>query len=194
MQAITEVRLEGEMRMDEYAEWFGARLREALGEMKQVDLVEDIKENGFEISAGQLSHYMQGRRYPDPPVLREIARALDVSADWLLGLTDKSEPVAELVEQLAHAKGESPIDKVMKELPPSEREQVMGFAKYLLARTRGGKASNGSSWDVSLNVYQRKHGALATDDLIDLVTEYFPGLARLMDDDGATPKRGGQKG
>lgn len=144
--------------MDKYAEWFGARLREALGATPQVDLVSLIEENGFEITPGRLSHYMQGRRYPDPPALKEIAKALGVSADWLLGLTEQSMTVAELDEQLARAKGESPIDKIMEQLSPGDREQVLAFASYLLSRSNQTRDERISKTQATLRSVERDFG------------------------------------
>ena len=160
--------------MDEYAEWFGARLREALGAMPQVDLVELIKGNGFEITPGRLSHYMQGRRYPDPPALKEMAKALGVSADWLLGLTEESATVAELEEQLARAKGESPIDKLMEKLPPGDREQVITFANYLLAQAGQTREERVSRTQATLRSVERDFGTDARDYLVSLGRKEVP--------------------
>ena len=120
--------------VDTFAEWFAKRLRDALGDTPQADLLRLLKQNGFEMAQARLSHYMQGRNYPDPPVLKQLAMALEVSADWLLGLTDEKLPVADLEEMLRTAKGESRIDVVVNKLPAEKKQQVLQFAEYLLAQ------------------------------------------------------------
>jgi transcriptional regulator with XRE-family HTH domain len=121
---------------EQYAEWFSARLREALGSMTQAELLKILAENGVKLAQQRLSHYMQGRNYPDPPILKELARALGVSADWLLGLTEESLPVADLEEMVARAKGEGRINRIMSALKAERQQEVMRFAEYLLARQR----------------------------------------------------------
>lgn len=120
--------------MKDYAEWFARRLRDTLGDRQQSDLLQLMKENGFEMKGGRLSHYMNGRNYPDPPVLAELARALDVSADYLLGLTEEKMPVEDLREIAASAKGESRINRLLKALPDEAERQVIDFAEYLVMR------------------------------------------------------------
>lgn len=122
--------------MRDYSEWFAERLRRGLGEMSQADLLAILKENGFEMTQQRLSHYMNGRNYPDPPVLKELARAMGVSADWLLGLTEQQLPADDLNEMVNRAKGEGRIDKVMRRLPPEEQRAVLQYADYLASRVR----------------------------------------------------------
>jgi transcriptional regulator with XRE-family HTH domain len=117
-----------------YAEWFAARLRSLLGEMTQTDLIVLMRQNGYEMKAGRLSHYMQGRNYPDPDVLAQFAKAFEVSADYILGLTEETTPVEELKEQLAAARGNGQVDKIISRLTKEQREQVLGYAEYLAAQ------------------------------------------------------------
>lgn len=118
----------------EYSEWFAERLRKALGTMKQAELIELMKQNGFDMQQQRLSHYMIGRNYPDPPVLKELVKALGTSADWLLGLTEQPLPAADLDEMAAQARGEGKINRVLKNLPKDKQQQVIQFAEYLLSR------------------------------------------------------------
>lgn len=122
---------------DDYAEWFAARLRCAMGGMSQAELIGILRENGFEMMQQRLSHYMQGRNYPDPPVLKELAHAIGVSADWLLGLTEQQLPAEDLNEMASRARGEGRIDKIMRQLPPEQQREVLSYAEYLLSRTTG---------------------------------------------------------
>lgn len=117
--------------MGSYAEWFAKRLRDVLGDMPQTELITIMKGNGVEIKAGRLSHYMQGRNYPDPDVLAAIAKAFGVSTDYLVGLTDDKRPVDELREQLAIAKGKSKVDNILEILDKDQRAQVLAYAEFL---------------------------------------------------------------
>lgn len=119
---------------ESYAEFFARRLREALGSRPQVDVLKLLAQNGVEMTQQRLSHYMQGRNYPDPPILKELVKELGVSADWLLGLTEQSLPAADLDEMAAQARGEGRINKIMRSLPPDEQLQILRFAEYLLSR------------------------------------------------------------
>jgi len=51
----------------------------------QVDLAKQA-----EIDQAQISNYEAGRREPNIENLRRIAQALDITADYLLGLTDET--------------------------------------------------------------------------------------------------------
>lgn len=141
---INSALIKGGYVTENYAEWFAKRLRKALsmGSMKQSGLLTILDENGFEMNQQRLSHYFNGRNYPDPPILKELAKGLGVSADWLLGLTEQSLPAADLDEMAAQARGEGKINKVMKKLPPDKQQQVMQFAEYLVSQL---PASDGSS-------------------------------------------------
>lgn len=57
--------------------------REALG-MSQDKLADAIE--GSDV---QISHYECGRRVPSVARLRDLAKALRCTSDWLLGLRDK---------------------------------------------------------------------------------------------------------
>jgi transcriptional regulator with XRE-family HTH domain len=126
---------------DEIKEYV-TRLQEALGDMSQVELKKLLAEQGYEITQGRLSHYIQGRNFPDPPVLAAIAKALGVSSDWLLGLTTEKLPVVDLEEMLATAKGESKVDKIMVKLPKEKQQQVLTYAEYLLAMEERNRFEN----------------------------------------------------
>jgi transcriptional regulator with XRE-family HTH domain len=160
----------GVSKVDKYATWFGARLREALGSRPQVDIANLIAEGGEEVKPGRISHYMQGRRYPDPPILKEMARALGVSADWLLGLTEQPLPVADLEEMLAQAKGESHINKLLKMLPPEKQQQVIDYTEFLVTR----ESESGD------RLTQRQRDTLRAERAIALVEKEFGEIVRIQ--------------
>lgn len=156
---------------DSYAEWFAKRLNKALelGSMKQAGLLTILKENGFEIQQQRLSHYFNGRNYPDPPVLKELARGLGVSADWLLGLTEQSLPAADLDEMAAQSRGEAKINKMMKKLPQEKQQQVLQFAEYLLYQAGINRENVPTIHPIPLSEEQRLN--LAAERILDLVEE-----------------------
>lgn len=120
----------------DYAEKFAARLRQALERsgMKQTQLYERLTADGIEVNAGSLSHYFNGRNYPNPDVLAGIAKHLEVSTDWLMFLTETRDPAAAIEEKLAQASGKAEINTIMEQLPKEEQTQLMQFANYLLAQ------------------------------------------------------------
>lgn len=69
---------------------FGNILKETRKESKFKTLDNLAKEIG--VSRQSLGHYEAGARFPDTETLRRIALALEVSSDYLLGLTDVKSP------------------------------------------------------------------------------------------------------
>ncbi len=69
---------------------FASRLREIMKERgeNQTTLAEKITAQYVTIQRQTISLYMSGQSKPDTERLTAIARVLDVSADWLLGLTE----------------------------------------------------------------------------------------------------------
>lgn len=63
----------------------GARIRERLAElaMTQADLA-----RATGLSTARIGNYVQGTRPPDIATLAKLARALQTSTDWLLGLSE----------------------------------------------------------------------------------------------------------
>lgn len=62
----------------------GKRLKEIRGEMKQVECAKRLG-----IARSALSHYEQGRENMSVDTLIKISKLFNVSADYILGLTDK---------------------------------------------------------------------------------------------------------
>lgn len=77
---------------------FATRLREIMKERgeNQTTLADKITSQYVTIQRQTISLYMSGQSRPDTERLTAIAKVLDVSADWLLGLTGskKKEPLA----------------------------------------------------------------------------------------------------
>ncbi len=89
---------------------FTERLREARGTQSQS---ESAKKLG--ISQVRLSNYESGKREPDIATIQQIAKKYDVSADWLLGLTDTRTPTQQAAAQ-ALAPEESAVEKMLREM------------------------------------------------------------------------------
>ena len=69
--------------MDNVTKVFSKRLKQLRGNKSQDDVAKDIG-----ISRGALSYYEKGERNPDINILSSIAKYYNVSADYLLGLSD----------------------------------------------------------------------------------------------------------
>jgi transcriptional regulator with XRE-family HTH domain len=159
MSTNTDTKQRSGYKSDKYSLQFAERLRDARGEMPQTELLSLLKEQGLELTQARLSHYENGRNYPDPPILAALATALGVSADWLLGLTTEELPVADLQEKLAAATGEHRINKIMRKLPKDKQEQVMTFAEYLLSvEQKAAPPDNLAAWRAAMAVLEARMG------------------------------------
>lgn len=85
---------------------FATRLREIMKERgeNQTTLASKIASQYVTIQRQTISLYMSGQSKPDTERLTAIAKVLDVSSDWLLGMSDFQEPVAE-VRQICNYTG-----------------------------------------------------------------------------------------
>ena len=68
-------------------ETFADRLKYAMEKKgkKQVDLIRLAEEQGVKLGKSQVSQYVSGKTVPRADILRFLADALDVEADWLGG-------------------------------------------------------------------------------------------------------------
>jgi transcriptional regulator with XRE-family HTH domain len=77
----------------------------------------------------QVSRYENGENDPTSEVLAALARALDVSADWLLGLTDEiKRPVGGMAD-LDHIEREAL--RILRAKTPEKRQQAVEVLKVL---------------------------------------------------------------
>lgn len=92
---------------------FSYRLRKALKLKKitQARLSEMI-----DVGVAGINFYCMGKQEPTVCNLRKICKALGVSADWLIGITDEDEllEVAEKLQRIEELQNE--IDKIKGEL------------------------------------------------------------------------------
>lgn len=164
-EPLKRKRTRKEKSLDTFAKWFGARLREAAGGADQTEIAKLMTQDGLETKPGSISHYMQGRRYPNPPIFKALVKVLGVSADWALGLTEERMPVADLEEMLAQAKGESRINRLMKLLPPVKQAQVVEYTEFLIDQ----HSKDGDNQ----NLTQRRRDQLRGERVLDSVDKEF---------------------
>ena len=70
-------------------EAFGQRLKELRNNKSQADIVKLIFEKtGLSITAQTYGRYENGKRKPDIEIIEALANTFDVSADYLLGISD----------------------------------------------------------------------------------------------------------
>lgn len=165
-------------QQEEYAQAFAKRLRDARGDIPQADLLQLLKENGQSVLQARMSHYENGRNYPDPPILAALAKALGVSADWLLGLTEIELPVADLEERLATATGQHKINRIMDRLSKERQQQLLDFANFLLSSEKDPTATDDlEAWRAASQVLERRFGALGVSDFLAEISVTHPDVA-----------------
>ena len=77
---------------------FGQRLKELRGNKSQTDIIEIMTEKtGIATTAQTLGRYERGERKPDLEIIEALATTFEVSADYLLGLTDVKSVNADIV-------------------------------------------------------------------------------------------------
>lgn len=171
------------MFMETSSSTFGKNMQRRREDMllTQPDLLERLKEYGVDVKQATLSHYETGRRFPDPPVMAAIARSLDVSVDYLLGLTENESPVAELLEELEKATGEGKINRIMRKLPKEKQSQIMSFAEFLLSEEKK-IAEEGplSEWIAATEVLTRRYGASGESSFAAFLAVERPDLAAAL--------------
>lgn len=104
----------------------GARIRErrlALG-MSQEDLADRIGSN-----QKQISRYERGENDPTGEVLISLARALNTSADWLLGIAEHPERPVETIDGLTEIERE--LLRAFRRKPPTKQPDIVEIVKLV---------------------------------------------------------------
>ncbi len=99
------------------------------------------------LSATAISDWQRGKSSPSPDVLIAIAKKFNVSADWLLGLTDDPKPIVpskEAIEALEEYTKTAPKFNVTDEqlaaaLPPDIRDSMMALIRIELEKQKDKK-------------------------------------------------------
>jgi transcriptional regulator with XRE-family HTH domain len=100
-----------------------ARRRKALG-ISQEELAAAIGTN-----QKQISRYENGHNAPTAEVLVAMARSLDTTTDWLLGLSDFEERPLRGENDLNEDERE--LIRIYRSKPPSKRRQVVDIARVV---------------------------------------------------------------
>lgn len=90
------------------------------------------------INTGGLSEMENDKYLPSAPTLIALSRALDVSVDWLLGLSQD-------VPDPALTPDEEQLLAACRSLPPAARLDVLDYALFKLHRPEGQKTYSGDS-------------------------------------------------
>jgi hypothetical protein len=116
-----------------------------------------------------------------------MAKVLEVSLDYLMGLTETDSPVTELLEELASASGEGRINKIIKKLPKDKQEQVLTFAEFLLVEEQKSKSNREfEEWVSTTETLMRRLGANGESSFLALLAAERPDLAEAL---GIGPKK-----
>lgn len=152
--------------MDNITDIFKTRIKELRGNESQTNVA-----NGIGVSRASLSYYESGDRVPDINVLYSIARYYNVTADYLLGLSDIPKP----------------------DIETSAIESVTGLSKSTIDRLKWCKKSFESP-DHEQAIYDYLFLQLVniligkTYDILDMLVFYvfygFTHFADFYDDDG----------
>lgn len=100
----------------------------------QSDVLEELERYGLGRTQGSISQLENGIRLPSVEALYVLAKYLETSTDYLLGLTDNAASVADMEEIIAAASGQSKLDRLTESLTKEQRQQVVLFAEYLQAQ------------------------------------------------------------
>lgn len=104
----------------------GTRIRE-----RRVYLVMSQEELADRIgtSQKQISRYERGENDPTGEVLIALARALNTSADWLLGLADQPERPVETIDGLTEIERE--LLRAFRRKPPLKQADIVEIVKLV---------------------------------------------------------------
>ena len=116
---------------------FGERLAECMKKAgyNQKQLAEKI-----EITPVRLNYWIKDKRQPDIPLIRKLASALGVSADYLIGNEENSMSTAmdALVEERNLSLSDRNLIEGILNLPPERREALTSFIEGLVEAARKG--------------------------------------------------------
>lgn len=114
-----------------------ARAREDL-DYSPADVLGEFERHGIGRTPGSLSQMEHGSRLPSVEALYVLAKYLNTSADYLLGLTDNNLSVKDIEDDLAHAKGGGNANSVLSRLTKEQRDQVIAYAEFLATQPAPG--------------------------------------------------------
>lgn len=85
----------------------------------------------LEVSRQAYNHYETGKRVPPPDTLRKISEILNVSSDYLLGITDKKQNDNITFDDFTYA-----MYNESKELTEDQKDMLISMVKTLKGRLK----------------------------------------------------------
>ena len=121
-------------------------------------LLKCMKDSGYtqkrlaeliEVTPVRLNYWIKDKRQPDIPMIRKLASALEVSADYLIGNVEEgtSSAMDALVEERNLTISDRNLIEGILSLTPEQRESLTAFANSLVAAAR----KEAKSFDESRN-------------------------------------------
>ena len=121
-------------------------------------LLKCMKDSGYtqkrlaeliEVTPVRLNYWRKDKRQPDIPMIRKLASALEVSADYLIGNVEEgtSSAMDALVEERNLTISDRNLIEGILSLTPEQRESLTAFANSLVAAAR----KEAKSFDESRN-------------------------------------------
>lgn len=83
------------------------------------------------ISISAISSYENDVHFPDLKMLEKIAQFFHVSTDYLLGRTEYTSPIEDTGKELLEQYTVAEIINTIIELPPTRREDIVGYINLL---------------------------------------------------------------
>jgi transcriptional regulator with XRE-family HTH domain len=125
----------GAMETRDYINTMGKRLRIHREEMRlsQTDMVQRMREEcAIDVRSAHISGIENGNKLPSAPVLAAIARVLNVSADYLLMLTNDPRPVDDVpTPDVGMSPEAEEVARITDGLPPFQRSALLAHARIL---------------------------------------------------------------
>ena len=150
------------------------RLRERRLELgwTQQDVVNELKRRtGIVIRPNHLSNCEQGVKSPSLPLLAGLAKVLETSADYLLGLTDNKLSVLSIEDRFKAGGAGGQLSQVLARLPRDKQTELMSVAEAFIYR---------NMMELLLNEIEEIGGDRALSNVLDRLESSLPGSAHRL--------------
>lgn len=106
--------------------------REEMG-LTQTEFAERFnKIYNYSFNKSTISNYEKDRRTPEVTVLKKLAEFINVSTDYLLGLSDNPNPIEE--DDIGSFK--FALYGEVKDLSDEEKQEIINYARYLKSKKK----------------------------------------------------------
>lgn len=147
---------------------FATRLREIMKERgkNQTTLADKITSQYVTIQRQTISLYMNGQSKPDTERLTAIAKVLDVSADWLLGLSDERAVNGDLAQASRYTGLSADSVKVLHKLAAHAGPlRAVMFVLDVILREQQVSDFNTWAWRAAISKYCHISSCMDTEEL-----------------------------